>query len=66
VKFASSEALNRELADSPAVRPEVVARARELVADVQYPRRKPSGGLPASSLIISARKLVKPTKCEPQ
>ncbi len=38
--FLRSEALNRALRDTPDVRPERVARARELIGDVQYPPRE--------------------------
>ena len=35
--FDSSKALNRSLSLVPDVRPDVVARARQLIADVNYP-----------------------------
>jgi hypothetical protein len=35
--FDSSTALNRALSQTPDVRPDAVARARQLIADVNYP-----------------------------
>jgi hypothetical protein len=35
--FEHTQGLEQALSDSPAVRPEVVARAQELIGDVSYP-----------------------------
>jgi len=35
--FVQAEALDKALSNTPEVRPEVVARAKQLIADVNYP-----------------------------
>jgi hypothetical protein len=45
--FNRVEALEQSLATTPAVRPEAVARARELIGDVKYPPMKAIDGIAA-------------------
>lgn len=50
--FIRAEGLNRQLAATPAARPEAVQRARELIGDVKYPPADAIRGI-ASLLALS-------------